>query len=372
MDPSCLTALQHQSNEFVTRHHVGTVASSGKFSGQFGLHSGTSEPDLYGIVDAVYTLYTSGSLIQQTDRASRRAWADRILACQCADGWFSKRNLRGHSQEHATAYAIGALRLLELEPDENYVRQIRPLEALLPLLIDQATCWRWIDTLDFRLAPLRILKKNVGWHYIWRGSHIGGGIPAAIGMSRDWVEQWWPSRVNIDQWFDWYFDWLDAHVNPKTGYWQRAFWNAVYRNPTLIDMGGAVHFFWIYEAMRRPFPYPEAIIDSTLSLQQSSGLYKDHPFCIDLDGNFCVVRAYLQLSPARQEVYRDRVYHAVETNFEAIVRALTTQPLEEIYDDSHGLPGALAALVECTKLPGFKYTEALSDWRHPLDRAWWL
>jgi len=48
------------------------------------------------------------------------------------------------------------------------------------------------------------------------------------------------------------------------------------------------------------------------------------------------------------------------------------RPLEDVYLDSHGLPGALAALSECVKLPGFAHTGTASQWKHPLDRVWWL
>lgn len=361
-----------QTLSFLELYVTETSSRNDFIDGAFSLHTNRSVADLYGSIDAAYTLYTLGMLPQKTNCASRKTWAKTILTFQNDGGEFTRLNLRGHPKEHATAYAIAALHLLQIESDEDYVSQIKPLTGLLPILTDRAAFLRWINMLDFRLAPRSILKKNLGWHYIWRGSHVGGGIPAAIGMTRHLCESWWPGQVDVEQWFIWYFEWLDAHVNPHTGYWQRAFWNLLYRKPTLIDMGGAVHFFWIYEALGRPFPYPEAVIESTLTLQRPDGLYKDHPFCIDLDGNYCLIRAYLQLPEEKQSVYRDRVYRSAERNFEAVVKALTAQPLEEIYTDSHGLPGALAALVECTKLPGFKYTEALAGWQHPLDKAWWL
>jgi hypothetical protein len=329
-------------------------------------------PDLYGMVDAAYILYTLGKLADITDRSSRQVWASRILACQDAQGWFSKRNLRGHPDQHATAYAMGGLRLLEVGADERHLDAIKPLTAILPILTDHDQFRQWIEHLGFRPSISSLLRKNLGWHYVWRGSHIGGGVPAALGMALDLLEQWWPGQVDLDQWFAWYFDWLDTHARADTGYWQRAFWNPVYRTPTLIDMAGAVHFFWIYEALEQPFPYPEAVIQSTLRLQRPHGLYGDHPFCIDLDGNFCMIRSFLQLPEERQQMYADRVYRSAERNFEAILRALTERPLTETYSDSHGLPGALAALVECTKLPDFKHTAALSAWQHPLDKALWL
>lgn len=368
-----MSTLVQESLAFVDKHSVKSSRDLGNASDDgFSLFRDSTIWDLYGMIDAVYTLYTIGQLSTKTNRESRARWAQRILSCQDESGWFSKRNLRGHSKAHATAYAIGALSILECESIEAYVDCVQPLHSILPYLIDPFNFLRWIESLDFRFTPKAIIAKELGWHYIWRGSHIGGGIPAAIGMTQHLFKYWWPGQVNSTQWFNQYFDWLDDHVNPQTGYWQRAFFNRIYRRPTLIDMGGAVHFYWIYEAMERHFPYPEAVILSTLGLQRHSGLYKDHPFCIDLDGNYCLIRAYLQLSPECQSLYRDSVYRAVERNFEAIMKSLTLQPFEQIYSDSHGLPGALAALVECNKLPNFKYADALLGWQHPLDRVWWL
>jgi hypothetical protein len=366
-----ISDIVEKAERFLELHCVANSYRA-PLDGEFSLQQGSEKLDLYGTIDAVYILYAMGRLSERTDRSSRRVWAHRVLACQDDTGWFSRLNLRGHPHEHATAYAIGALRLLEVESDEQYVEQIKPLTPILPILTDHNRFRRWIERLGFRLSIPGLLRKNLGWHYIWRGSHIGGGVPASVGMLRSSLDLWWSDQVDLDEWFIWYFDWLDAHASANTGYWQRAFWNLVYDKPTLIDMGGAVHFLWIYEALDRPFPYPEQVIQSTLSLQRRDGLYGDHPFCIDLDGNFCLIRSYLQLSERRRQMYRDRVYRSVERNFEAIVKALAEKPQEEIYSDSHGLPGALAALVECVKLLDFKYADALAGWQHPLDKAWWL
>ncbi|HNT78217.1 MAG TPA: hypothetical protein PKH77_24650, partial [Anaerolineae bacterium] len=241
-----LLDLVQRIESFLNQHRCGDVLP---LSGEFSLCRSATEPDLYGMLDAAYTFHTLGLLLQKTDVASREVWATRILDCQDEQSWFTRHSLRGHPREHATAYAIAALHLLQIEPEEDYVSQIKPLTALLPILTNRTAFLHWINALDFRLDPRSILKKNLGWHYIWRGSHVGGGIPAAVGMTRHLFEQWWPGQVDVDRWFAWYFEWLDAQVNPKTGYWQRAIWNLVYRKPTLIDMGGAVHFFWIYEAL---------------------------------------------------------------------------------------------------------------------------
>lgn len=370
-----LSEIAGNCEAFLQMHAVGKTRdlwAATPVAGEFSLCRDQLSADLYGMIDAVYILSTIGRLHLKTDRTSRRSWAKKILACQDEMGWFSHLNLAGHSSEHATAYAVSGLKLLEVESDEHYLDDIQALTVLLPLLTERTTFLRWIERLGLRFSLRDIGEKRLGWHYIWRGSHIGAGIAAIIGMTSHLFSKWWPGKVDTEQWFRWYFDWLDDHANPATGYWQRAFWNRLYRKPTISDMGGAVHFFWIYEALAHRFPYPEQVILSTLQLQRDSGLYKDDPFCIDFDGVFCVVRSFLQLSESKQEVYRERVYRSVEASFEGIVKALTEQSLEQMYLDSHRLPGALAALVECAKLPDFKYAQFLRGWQHPLDRVWWL
>ncbi len=368
-----LAQIKQHSLDLLQAHATGHERiDRDPLTGEFSLLPHQTEPDLYGMIDAAYILHTLGELPARTNRDSRQQWAQRILDCQGEQGWFTKRNLRGHSREHATAYAIGALRLLEMEPDERYVDDVRPLLGIKPLLTDERAFKFWLNWLDFRPTPQSVRQKKLGWHYIWRGSHVGGGIPAAVGMTQHLVDDWWPGKVDVAQWLNKYFDWLDAHASARTGYWQRAFWNLAYRRPTIIDMGGAVHFFWVYAACDRGFPYPAPVVKSTISLQKPTGLYKQHPFCIDLDGNFCIIRAFNQLSAAEQARREADVQRAINANFEGVTRALLERPFGEIYSDSHGLPGALVALVECAKLPGFAHAEAVADWQNPLDKAWWL
>lgn len=358
--------------EFLRLHEVGDSSRSGRpFDGSFSLHRSSSEPDLYGMIDAVYILFTLDRLGDLTTRASREVWAGRILACQDEAGWFSLRNHRGHPREHATAYAVGALRLLEVEEGESYLDRVRPFEGIRAILSSRPAFLKWIRRMGFNGLG-DIPKKNVGWHHVWRGSHVGGGVPAALGMMRDYVDGWWPGQVSLDEWFGWYFDWLDSEVNPSTGFWQRAFWNLVVRRPTIIDLGGATHFLWVYEAYGRRFRFPARIIESTISLQRPTGLYREHPYCIDLDANFCIIRSYLQLPPDIQREMQPMVIQAVRRNFDAVARILLEGDLTRVYSDLHGPPGALAALVECTKMPGFAAGQAVSRWRHVLDYTWWL
>lgn len=341
-----------------------------QFEGSFSLISSNKKWDLYGTIDAVYSLWILNEIHNKTNPVSREEWAAKILSCQDEQGWFTEKNLRGHSKEHATAYAIGALRLLEIEEDEDYVSKVKPLEGIKEIFNTHRSFEKWIRRLGFKVTfddPV----GHAGWHYIWRSSHLGGGIAAALGMTKDLHKDWWP-ETDTKTWFDWYFGWLDKKVNKKTGYWQRAFWNFLVPGATLIDMAGAVHFFWVYKKYGHPLPYPEKIIQSTLKVQKESGLYRHYPMCIDLDGNFCLIRAFNQLSPEIQEKYFDEVNHSLTKNFQAVVNYLDKHPLKEVYNDSHGLPGALAALAECQEFNGFSMMEEAKRFNNPFDKVWWL
>ncbi len=368
MDPMLLS---DKILKFVSLFYVpGSGSFDGPLTGEFSLLPGSKESDLYGMVDAVYVLYTINSLEELTDQKSRAIWADKIIDCQDEEGWFSKKNFRGHRKEHATAYAIGALRLLEMEPGESYIPKIKPLKGILPLLKSKQALIKWIKRMGYENLS-SLLSKDVGWNHVWRSSHIGGGVAASVIMTAEC--SWWKeAQVTPDEWLGYLLDWLDSEANQKTGYWQRALWNLVIKRPTLIDLGGAAHFYWIYNACNREIRFPDKVIHSTIQLQRKDGLYKDYPFCIDLDANNAIVHSYLQLDEQKQKKYKSIVLSSLEKNFNSTLTILNKQSLADIYGNSHGLPGALAGLVECTKISDFKPYPAIEGWNRVFDKACWL
>jgi len=98
-------------------------------------------------------------------------------------------------------------------------------------------------------------------------------------------------------------------------------------------------------------------------------LYKNHPFCIDFDANFCLLRSYSQLNPKSKTKYFKIVQGSIKKNIDAIEYYFHhTQP-SKWYDDTHGLPGALAALVESNNIiSDSKY----KSWKNPFNKVWWL
>ena len=186
------------------------------------------------------------------------------------------------------------------------------------------------------------------------------------------IEKKWNWNWNATTWFSSLFKWLNNEINPETGYWQRAIWNQIISKPILNDMAGAVHFYWIYSYMNEPFPILKNLIRSTINLQRTNGLYKNHPFCIDLDGNYQIIHPFNQLNIKDRRMLKDHVKDSLENNYSAILKMFIDNNLNEIYRDSHGLPGALAALAEIKEIKLNIHTSEISNWNSIFKDVCWL
>ncbi|MBD3408785.1 MAG: hypothetical protein GF419_01135, partial [Ignavibacteriales bacterium] len=167
--------------DFIIAHRVGG-GSFRNSSGDFALRIGADDWDLYGSIDAAYSLHILGAL-EETTPDGRERWARRLLECQDEAGWFTKRNIRGHGKEHATAYALGALTLLGAPDNRDYLDLAKPLTDADDLLLDPKRFRKWIRRLGFKI-DFKDPVGGAGWNYVWRNSHIVGGVAAAVGMRR--------------------------------------------------------------------------------------------------------------------------------------------------------------------------------------------
>ena len=302
-----------------------------KVNGEFNLIRGRNKISLYGICDTVFNLFISNEIEHYFDiheNESKEAWIEIIQSYQDPrTGWFKDRyfNYKFRSPltgqwEHASAFATSALKLLKALPKYDF---------------------KITKKLDTKKKVENWLKKVPEWGlFYWPGSHRGGGIGAIFATLG---ENSYP-QINF---FDWYFDWLDKNADPEIGFW-RLGWNHKFKKRlTKHELGGAIHYYWIYVFMDRPIPYPEKIIDSTLQLQNDIGLWDNEvSYCIDLDAIFSLLRCQNQVNGYRKA----DITKAIIKYLDYTIKSLNDKTfLFNHYINTHKLTGCLGAIAEIYK-----------------------
>jgi hypothetical protein len=306
--------------------------------GQYRFRPQEGGLSFYGTTDILIAEYIlnnpSFTRLSETDKDQ---WAQTINRFQNSrTGWFQKTETL-HYREHGTGYAVAALKLIDRHP-------IYQLKWKNKILNSPKTMERWI--------------WHPNWSFIWATSHVISGVPAALAM----VEE------GNDKFFAWYFNWLDQHAHPESGFYHLGLIHKLGIRPhaTMQELGGAFHMYYVYEYFRRQWPYSERIVDETLRLQHDNGLWdKKVTYCIDLDGIYSAIRSSRNANWYR----KDEVKQAVEKYLATAARTLNDRDfLFRNYRDTHRLVGALAAIAECQKyFPELVHT--IVPWRQSLDKA---
>lgn len=303
-------------------------------TGEYGRKFGKST-NLYGTTDVLISRYIVNQL--NINSEEKKLWADVINRYQDpTTGWY-RAIFPLHYKEHTTAYAVAALHLIQETPQYS-------LKFLDPILHSEQSMVRW--------------ATHFNWSAIWPGSHVISGIPACLAMTKG----------KNHPFFEWYFDWLNREVDPQSGFWLRG-WihhSGMRKVPTYKEMAGAFHMYYIYEYFNRKWLYPEKIIDFTLDFQHQNGLWdKDVTYCVDLDGIYCLTRS-LKLTHGYRE---SEIRLAVERYLQTAEKILNNPDFFfKHYQNSHTLPGALAAIAEGQKwYPDMVKT--LRPWKQSLDDA---
>ena len=207
----------------------------------------TNAPSLYASCDVVHMRIVMGEDLQKSlTPAQRQAWADHINSFVRPDGTYGPAR-RNHSPQHANGMVVGALGALggkqkypvRLYDDFDSVEEVGP----------------WLERVD--------------WRKQWSDSHLFWGGMHCFSMSRRCTEPW---RKAV-------FDWLDANLDPQTGWWRKGVPHAGPYEP----LGGAAHIWPIYQHHGRRFPYPERVIDSILGLQNNEGIWLGFGNYMELD-----------------------------------------------------------------------------------------
>lgn len=318
-------------------------------SAQFRVKMDKNEPSLYGICDMVYNLVITKKLktyMNQFPKVKTEDWITEIQSYQDPKtGWFreGKFNYNFHFKEHSTAFAVAALDLLRAKPRHAF---------------------KIAEKLDSKKKVEKWLKKTPEWGLLyWPGSHRGGGIGAIFATLG---EKWYPHK----KFFSWYFNWLDKHADPDVGFWRIGWIHKLKRDRlTKNELGGAVHYFWIYEFLDHPIPFPERVIDATLTLQNKWGTWDElYSYCIDLDALFCLTRCCKQTDGYR----KDDIKMAILKYLDYIVEKINKRDFFfKNYQSAHTLTGFLSAIAEINKfMPDlFQFHE---PWIQSLDITPWI
>jgi hypothetical protein len=200
--------------------------------------------DLYASCDiALLRTIMGENLATALTAAQRAAWCDHINSFarhdfgRPADGSYS--DTMGHSPLHANGMVIGALGVLggrQPYPVQLYAAFDRP-ETVGP----------WLASLD--------------WSGAWRTSHLFWGGVHCFSFS---------ARAGAD-WLTAAFAWLEANLDPATGWWRAGTPHADRHQ----GLGGAAHLLPLFAHHGRRFPFPERVIDSVLGMQLPDGRWLD-------------------------------------------------------------------------------------------------
>jgi hypothetical protein len=304
------------------------------------LDAGKRRVDAYSPADVADICYAIGAL--PLDGTSRDEWIGVLRSFQDpATGLWGGGD---HHIDHTTAYAIAALELFDARPEH-------PLKAYDGLKRPGAL-EQWLESLDWEGGP-------------WQVGHRGAGVASSFAITGEADKDW----------FDRYFAWLDAEHDPATGFLRKGVANKRVPShhpddiaPILPAMAGTFHFHFVYHHFRHPFPYPEAMIDNTLMLQQEDGaFYSPGGFGFpELDAVFSLGRA------VRQCGYR---FGEVMASLEKLAVSAVSWVNDADWmgrqrgqlDDTHWMAGVVFCLAELqTLVPGL--IDSPVPMRNVLDR----
>lgn len=284
------------------------------YARSYHLNVGRNE---YGCADAANIQYTIGCFPQ--DPAERAAALKVLQDFQDPEtGMFREAT---HHPIHTTAHCTGAIELFDAVP--RY-----PLTELS----------QYLDT-----AKLAEFMENLDWFgNPWCASHQGAGVYAAL----------YNARMTTLEWRDFYFRWLNDHVDPETGYSIIGGVKSAIQ-PEYHHLNGWFHYLFNYVNGREAFPMPEKLVDACIDLYRNKKL--GETFCVwtgfaELDWIFTINRASRQ-TPHRFHESRELIRDFADRYFDYFF-ALDEQT-DNGFNDMHCLFGMASCLAEIQlALPG--------------------
>jgi hypothetical protein len=206
--------------------------------GQYRMRSTDTGPSNYASLDVAISRTIMGTNLQTAlTEPQRTGWISHLQSYANPDGTYS--DTFGHNQLHANGMTIGALGPL----GGKQLYPATPLYAPFNTPSEVPT----------------YLASSINWTSQWSESHkFWGGL-----------HMYAESSVATQAWKDSVFNWLDANVDPATGWWR----TGQQPSSNVQGLGGGAHIWPIYEQLGHAFPEPDRVIDRILSMQVSSGRF---------------------------------------------------------------------------------------------------
>ena len=158
-------------------------------------------------------------------------------------------------------------------------------------------------------------------------------------------------------WKDALFAWLDAEVDPRTGFWRKG----VKARSPLQYLGGAFHIWPAYAAAGRPLPCPERVVDGVLKLQRPNGSFDGGFDYGNMDGVWVLEHL------CKRHAYRRKdVLAALARNLRGLMDLYNTAP-GRFFTDAHSTESRIATLaILQAALP--RMLTSRKAWRNPWHR----
>lgn len=216
-----LRSFINQVEVEVQKHNTGEPGKYSRWLKQDMKGDRDMNASVYGSSIAVDILYTIGRIPDK----DREFFIKEIKSYQNPENGIFHYD--GSVECHTTAFASGALELLNAKPDYK-----------LSGFSDY-----------FTREGLFSFMNNIDWdNDPWLGAHWGAGIYGAMLLT---------GSVD-DDWEDYYFEWLDATEDVKTGLWMGS--NA----PLFHYLAAAFHYVFNYEYAKRPIKHIDKILDTCI------------------------------------------------------------------------------------------------------------
>lgn len=234
--------------------------------------------------------------VQQLEPSQRREWAAYLKSFQNDAGWFEDEDIndehrlgwygRDRALFHRTRHVLCALATLGDRPKHR----LKMTEQWL----GTGNMKKWLGTLNF--ADYWYASNMMMDAFLFLAHE---SIHYRAGGAREAIRE--------------LLDFCDENTNPKTGYHDNGL--SEVRNA----MAGAMHLYPAYFLCQRRPKYPEAVVETTLALQQADGLfgYKSGAGgedCLDYDAVLILTNFYF-LAPA----YRKKIAQSLQKCRQAVM-----------------------------------------------------